>query len=180
MAKTQAQSVLSPVILAVGRAVTAEDVATVVEMQNWAFGYRPHLHFSCYCGSFDWDNSTAAGGLGIDISTAGSFYEVLRTRIKIAPEASVLVVGARCEIDTPGDSVEVRFVIGSGTADITCDDTHNGTERITTVATSTTGTDWQTVIVYVRRTAGTGDAHLITARCQDQARTSSLPDPTDE
>jgi hypothetical protein len=179
MAKTQTAATASPLAdFATGAPVLAERELEVVEMINWTGWRRPVVYWSKTCGASGWDTVNSKGY--DDCYFTGSSVVRYRFQIKIDPDGADLTVAAVCEM-AASNTGNVVFTVGGGSATIGFANSDNGSEKIATIAKTSTGTGWQSVAVAIERTSGaSGTNELRHARIQDTRQTSSLPSPVIE
>ena len=172
---------ISPGRFALGAMVGQEDLQRLIKQLNWSFGNRPQVHAAQSCGASGWGTAGSPYLHGVTFRATGSgAVTVFQTNIKILPEVDNIVVGAACEF-SGSDTGEVHFAIGGGSASVTFNAAQNDTDRPATIATSSTGTGWQSVTIQGERTAGTADAQLLRFRVQDEAiGAAGLPEPIGE
>lgn len=181
MAKTQNVSFLSPDGFATGADVIEEDAQSVAEMLNWTAGNRPVVYVNATVGEDGWATN-AIGILALRFRASGGFTTVLRGRIRINPDVQGIVVGARC-IFASTEGGDVKFTVGSGTATLSFTDSDNGSEKTSTIATSSTGTGLQTWQVEIDQTSGASSTNqLRNVRIEAAPITTAtdLPSPANE
>jgi hypothetical protein len=180
VAKTQAAWAISPLGILAGGVATDDDARRIVELENWAAGYRPKMHVSAFAHpETAYASDTVRGMRLLFDGTAGAEVNVIRTWAKINPDVQSITVAARCSCAVP-DSVSIKFYVGSANTAVGFVSAVNGTEQSTTILTSSTGTGWQSITVaLIRVGGGSGTSWVETIRIQDAAITSasSLPDP---
>ncbi len=179
MVKTATIATRSPRQFATSYGIFFEDLRMVEEMLNYAFQNNVVQHVSAQTGGFAWGNS------GSEIAThattfdggGGGFDQVYKFRIHIDDDTTSLLCGAICEFAGAGVG-DVRFTVGGNSTIIVFDNSDNGNERTATLATSATGTGWQTCTVEIDQTTGdpTSTNELRYFRIED-VLPPLLPDP---
>ena len=181
MSKTQAASTFAVRQLEAGMDVFHEHVQEVIEQLNWSFGYRPQVHLNQAWGDETvWGNEMGAHHIDFGEAPLATYRAVIRGDIRVQPEVVNLVVAASCDFDTSGDDGDVKFVVGSATTTLNFTDADNDAEKKTEIATSSSGTGWLAVEIDIRANTLNGLAVLRHLSIQDEAITSSLPDPPNE
>lgn len=178
MTKPQATADLSPLHLAFGAEIIAEDAVAVLGQHNWSMFRRPRLHVSAMVGDDGW----AANAVGTArIKYPAVVQERLRFRIDVRPEVVTVRVGARSWFDVANGGDLTVKVDGTLRATISASDADNGNELTADMLTSAIGTGKLLVTIELARTAGaSADNFLRDLRVEDLEITSSLPDPVNE
>ncbi len=190
MAKTQTKTAESPLKYSLGQPILGDGdqgVAALSKALNWVYGNRPAQHLSQTCARDGWDATTkAVGTLRAELATA--LQTIIDTDLWISPDAArtTMLCGAECVV-SGGDVVTVTWVftgsLGSTSVSVTCSAAHNGTERSTSTAMTgfTAGGEWVRLEVKAQVTTGTGTTHtLLEVAVEEEAKTSSLPDPDND
>lgn len=204
LSKTGAPSDVSPGVLSLGQDILGDTrFLTLHQAQNYAAGVYGECHLSMCVDGFHWDDHAALGSLpagngntipafGLTELTGlpftGSFLSHIVTDIWIAPEQVLgqIECASECVLDA-GEDVTIRYTLEGSVAavnvDIACTSANNGDEktRRQDCDTFTTGDEWVTVTISIRRTATLGGtARLKTIRVEDYfIAASAMPDPED-
>jgi len=179
MAKTQTSATVNPLRFATGSGVYYEDFVLVAEMLNHIYGNCHESHISIQCGADGWgSNTNEIATHGVTFKTTSGLVEKYMFRIRIDPDTVNVLVGAECFM-TGSDVGDVKITVGGTSATLsTFNVAANGTEKTSTLATSSTGTGWQTCTVELNHTTGSSAVEeLRFFRVQDSPISSGLPDP---
>jgi len=179
MAKTQTIATVNPLRFATGSGVYFEDLQTVAQQLNWAYGNCHESHVSVQCGADGWgSNTNEVATHGVTFKSSSGLVEKYQFRIRIDPDTVSVLIGAECFM-TGSDVGDVKITVGSTSGTLsTFNVAANGTEKTTTLATSSTGTGWQTCKVELNHTTGSSAVEeLRFFRVQDSPISSGLPSP---
>lgn len=201
MAKTQAVTTANPLDYTVGRAILDDGTGLnlIPQAVNWFFGERPICHLNLTTGDDSWDDhpASSAGGDSGNSVAVGTLRCLADTTVRTFIDTDVwidedavplnMTIGAECHIVGVGDQIDLVFSLigGLGTASgtVQCTDSHNDSERTTTldISVATNGGEWCRLTVSMQVTTGGGNNDYVrTVRVQEPTQTSSLPDPADD
>ena len=196
MAKTLTKTTRSPIYYNSELDVLAEDVQLLQNAISWAAAERnTTCHLTMHVGEPGWDDYGAApidvagsgdgvGSLNMRITASAQLYVVTDLWVDVDTIASDMECGIECHVATAGNVATITFELvgsaGTQTTVITCNDTHNDTERTGTIDMSlvTTGDEWIVLTITMEQTTGSGVINAKTLRVQELAIVAAdVPDP---
>lgn len=182
MAKTTTTTTISPQQFSASYGVFFEDTRAVVEMSNWAFANRAHVHVSMATGDDGW-SSGSLQTLAIKFPTTSGWAQRLFFRIIIPAETLGITVGARCTMAVAGQEGQIRVTIGAAAPVVLPTFTFgtNAIEQSISIATATTGVSEVDVRIEINHTLGVLGTNIVrNLRVEeDFVAVASMPDPPD-
>lgn len=181
MTRTATFSTMSPYAMGTGQGIYFEQARAVAEMANYAFQNTNDCHVSLCTGADDWNHDAGQeiATHAAAFSASSGWLEYYSFRIWIDVDVQDVSVTAKCFFESP-DEGSVRFTVGGASAVTQSFTSASLLEQTDTIATSSTGTGWQTVLIEMNHTTGSqGDQTLDDFRVENVAA-ATLPAPVIE
>lgn len=172
MAQTQTLTTKSPLLFSPENGIFEEDIQALIEQMNWTFGHITMPHLSIHVGEFSSGFETHA----VAFPAVGAYADYYSGRTYVDPDVDVIEIEATATLAGVGTG-RIRITVG-GTNGV-LNFTAGTSTQSSTLATSATGTGVLSWTVEIETLTGTSHT-LDRLRIEDQAITSSFPDPVNE